>query len=74
MVIQQKTSQPVQFEIMKQTRNSLEAFILKHSLVYNDYLFESLIKKGQHIFTRQYLKIVKKWVSMIGLEECYYGH
>ncbi|MCP4271641.1 MAG: tyrosine-type recombinase/integrase [Gammaproteobacteria bacterium] len=23
--------------------------------------------------TRQYLKIVKKWVSMIGLEECYYG-
>ncbi len=73
MVIQQKTSQPVQFEITKQTRNSLEALIQKHSLSSNDYLFRSRVRKGFHISTRQYLKIIKKWVSMIGLEECYYG-
>ncbi len=73
MVIQQKTSQPVQFEIMKQTRDSLEVLIQKYSLTSNDYLFGSRVKKGQHISTRQYLKIVKQWVSMIGLEECYYG-
>jgi len=73
MVIQQKTSQPVQFEITKQTRDSLQALIQKYSLTSNDYLFRSRVRKGLHISTRQYLKIVKKWVSMIGLEECYYG-
>ncbi len=73
MVIQQKTSQPVQFEITKQTRSSLQALIHKYSLTSNDYLFGSRVRKGLHITTRQYLKIVKKWVSIIGLEECYYG-
>jgi integrase len=58
---------------MKQTRDSLGALIQKYSLTSNDYIFKSRVKKGQHISTRQYLKIVKKWVSMIGLEECYYG-
>lgn len=73
MILQQKTSQPVQFKITKQTRDSLEALIHKYSLVSNDYLFGSRVRKGFHISTRQYQKIVKKWVSMIGLEECYYG-
>jgi integrase len=73
MIIQQKTSQPVQFEITKQTRDSLEALIHKYSLVSNDYLFGSRVRKGFHFSTRQYQKIVKMWVSMIGLEECYYG-
>lgn len=37
MVIQQKTSQPVQFEITKQTRDSLQALIQKYSLTSNDW-------------------------------------
>ena len=39
MIIQQKTSQPVQFEITKLTRDSLAVLIHKYSLTSNDYLF-----------------------------------
>ena len=73
MIIQQKTSLPVQFEITKLTRDSLADYIKLRKLRYDDYLFESRNKKGFHITTRQYARIVKKWVSMIGLDECYFG-
>lgn len=73
MIIQQKTSLPVQLEITKSTRDALACHINLLNLRYNDYLFESRSKKGFHITTRQYSRIVKKWVSMIGLDECYFA-
>ena len=73
MIIQQKTALPVQFELTKPTRDVLTCHINDLNLRYDDYLFESRSKKGFHITTRQYSRIVKKWVSMIGLDECYFG-
>ena len=73
MVMQQKTKQPVQFEITKQTREALSEWIKSKNLSYDDYLFKSRIKKSEHISTRQYARIVNSWVAQIGLNPHEYG-
>ena len=73
MVMQQKTKQPVQFEITKQTREALSDWIKSKNLSYDDYLFKSRITKSDHISTRQYARIVNSWVSEIGLNPHEYG-
>jgi integrase len=72
-VIQQKTHQPVQFEITHKTRASVYNLILKKGLSGEDYLFQSRVKQSEHLSTRQYSRIVKYWVGMIGLEPSVYG-
>jgi integrase len=73
MIIQKKTKIPVQFEITKQTRRSVESWIKKAHLGFNDYLFKSRLRDSPHISKRQYARIVKSWVSQIGLDPGYYG-
>lgn len=73
MVMQQKTSLPVQFEITDQTRESLKNWIAHRNLKQEDYLFPSRSKKGGHISTRQYARTLKKWVADIGLSPNNYG-
>jgi len=73
MLIQQKTGSPVQFEITKKTRDALQKWISFKSLRSSDYLFESRIKDNSHLSTRQYARIVKKWVASIGLDVTAYG-
>ena len=73
MIVQKKTRQPVKFEITEQTRNSLEDWIIHKNLSHNDYLFPSRIKASPHLSTRQYSRIVKKWVISIGLDPTEYA-
>ena len=73
IVMQQKTSQPVQFEIMEQTRESISNWIEFARLGYSDYLFKSRFKSSLHISTRQYARIVESWVVQIGLDPASYG-
>ncbi len=73
MVLQQKTSQPVQFKITKQTRDSILAWVEKKRLGHEDYLFPSRSRQGDHLSTRQYARIVKTWISSIGLDPSDYG-
>ena len=73
MVLQRKTGRPVQFEITEQTRDNLRQWIDESSLSASDYLFPSRVKCGQHITTRQYARLVSKWVSVIGLLPYAYG-
>lgn len=73
MVIQRKTKTPVQFEITKQTRQSVEVWIRSASLNYNDHLFKSRLKHSVHLSKRQYSRIVKSWVLQIGLDPIMYG-
>ena len=63
MVMQQKTQQPVQFEIMEQTRVAIGNWITYAKLNNGDYLFKSRYKNSSHISTRQYARIVGSWVS-----------
>ena len=73
IITQQKTRHPVQFEITDQSRESLSNWIEAKSLKYGDYLFSSRIHASPHITTRQYGRIVRSWVTQIGLEPSGYG-
>lgn len=71
--MQQKTQRPVQFEITEQTRESLEAWIDVRSLQAADFLFPSRLHASPHLSTRQYARIVHRWVASIGLDDTAYG-
>jgi integrase len=73
IVMQQKTKRPVQFEITEQTREAVTAWIAKANLNLEQYLFPSRLSKSPHITTRQYARIVHRWVESIGLDPADYG-
>ncbi len=73
MVMQQKTHQPVQFEITEQTRDALSCWINEKQLQPDDYLFKSRFVDSPHISTRQYARIVDSWITKIGLDSASYG-
>jgi integrase len=73
IVVQKKTSRPVQFEITEPTRSALAAWIKLSSLRSDDYLFPSRIRASPHLSTRQYARIVDSWVEEIGLDPAAYG-
>ena len=73
MVMQQKTQQPVQFEITQQTREAVANWIDHEGLNSCDYLFKSRIHDSPHLSTRQYARIVSSWVFQIGLDPAAYG-
>ncbi len=72
-IIQQKTKQPVQFEITLQSRQAISDWITFADLRDRDYLFPSRQGKSPHLSTRQYARIVERWVGMIGLDPAHYG-
>jgi integrase len=72
-VVQQKTNRPVQFEITDQARQAVEQWIVKADLNPSGYLFPSRIKGSPHVSTRQYARIVQRWVASIGSDPAIYG-
>ena len=73
MILQKKTSQPVQFEITEGTIESITEWMAKGELSGGDYLFPSRIASSSHLSTRQYARIVERWVTDIGLDPGLYG-
>jgi integrase len=73
MVLQQKTSQPVQFEITEHTRQAVLNWIELKQLKSDDFLFPSRVNPSEHLSTRQYARIVKHWAELIGLSPNDYG-
>lgn len=73
VIVQQKTGRPVQFEVTEQTRRSIAAWVEGKRLGLDDWLFPSRIKAGCHLTTRQYARLVDKWVALVGLDPAAYG-
>lgn len=73
IVTQRKTKHPVQFEITPQTREALSAWLGSRPLTPDDHLFPGRRGASSHLSTRQYARMVKRWVSSIGLDEVSYG-
>jgi integrase len=73
MVMQQKISQPVQFEITPPTREALTDWIKEAKLNSDDYLFPSRVHDSPHLGTRQYARILDSWIEQIGLDPSAYG-
>jgi integrase len=73
IVMQQKTSQPVQFEITSPTREAVTEWIKQADLSNDDYLFPSRVHDSPHLGTRQYARILDSWIEEIGLDPTAYG-
>jgi integrase len=63
MVMQQKTHRPVQFEITATTRETLGKWIEVAGLKSENFLFPSRLHKSPHLGTRQYARILERWVE-----------
>lgn len=57
----------------EQTRRSVAAWIDARKLGPADWLFPSRNKKGAHLSTRHYARLVDRWVTLIGVDPCAYG-
>ena len=73
IVMQQKTSRPVQFEITESTRTALTDWIRLSGLASENFLFPSRVHASPHLSIRQYARIVNSWVEEIGLDPAAYG-
>jgi len=72
-VIQQKTNRPVQFEITEQTRAAVRDWMTSAQLGAGEYLFPSRVHGHAHLSTRQYARIVHRWIERAGLDSAAYG-
>ncbi len=72
-IIQSKTSKPVRFEITEGTRKSLAAWLEDPAMTGSEHLWPGRFHERPHISTRQYARLVRDWVTTIGLEPSSYG-
>jgi len=73
VVMQRKTRRPVQFEITEMSRDALLAWTRAAGLRGSDYIFPSRSGESLHLSTRQYSRIVHRWVREVGLDSSAYG-
>jgi integrase len=72
-IIQKKTGNPVQFEIMDQSRDAIRDWCEFKGLEQYDWLFPSRKDRNHYLSTRQYARLVDDWVQSIGLRCSAYG-
>ena len=71
--IQSKTGRPVQIEVTENTRRSVLEWVASPSMIGCGFLFPSRFRGSPHLSTRQYARLVRDWVSAIGLDPSAYG-
>jgi site-specific recombinase XerC len=72
-MVQSKTCKPVRFEITKTTRQSPERWISDPEMTGLEFLWPSRLHGSPHLSPRQYARIVRGWVTSLGLEPSAYG-
>ncbi|MEI4235142.1 tyrosine-type recombinase/integrase [Roseovarius sp. D22-M7] len=72
-ITQSKTRQSVRFEIAEGTRRSLVAWLDDPMMVGSEHLWPGRFHERRHISMRQYARLVREWVTSIGLEPSSYG-
>jgi integrase len=72
-VRQKKTGRPVRFEVTEQTREVVDDYIRATSKKPGEFLFCGRRGPGQCMTTRQYARLVAKWLKNIGLEPGLFG-
>jgi len=73
VILQRKTGRPVQFEVTEQARRLIAAWLEYKDLAHPDWLFPSRMKRGCPLSTRQYTRLVDKWVCLLGLDPAAFG-
>jgi integrase len=72
-IVQKKTGRPVQFEITEPTRSALRDWLATLGHRPGGFLFRSRFRRSLHLSTRQYARIVNRWVESVGLDAADYG-
>jgi len=72
-VFPRKTGKPVRFEITEGTRASLDKWIGSPAMIGSEFLWPGRFHDRPYISTRQYGRLLKEWVALIGLESSAYG-
>jgi len=72
-VRQKKTGQPVKFELTEQTRQAVDEYLRGVSRKPAEFLFSGRGGPGRCITTRQYARLVSKWIAGIGLDPNRFG-
>ena len=72
-VVQSKTQKPVRFEVSEGTRGSVASWLSDPAMGGSEYLWPGRFHDRLHISTRQYARLVRAWVTSIGLEPSAYG-
>lgn len=72
-IIQSKTKKPVQFELTENTRDTVIAWVRSPEMIGCRFMFPSRFHDRPYISTRQYGRLVRDWVTAIGLEPSGYG-
>ena len=63
----------MRFELSEGTRESLEQWLDDPMMIGHEYLWPGRFHDPDHISTRQYARLVRDWVTSIGLEPSAYG-
>lgn len=72
-IVQSKTIKPVQFEVSENTRETIAGWVERPEMRECRFLFPSRFHASPHISTRQYARLVRDWVTAIGLDPSGYG-
>ena len=72
-VRQRKTGRPVKFELTDQTREAVDDYLRAAGKKPGEFLFTGNGRNGQGMTTRQYARLVSRWVASIGLDAKLFG-
>jgi integrase len=72
-VRQKKTGHPVRFELTEQTREAVDDYTKAAEKKPGEFLFASRRNRERCMTTRQYARLVSKWITSIGLDPSLFG-
>src|SRR4249920_611305 len=72
-VRQRKKGRPVKFEMTDQTREAVDDYLRAAGKKSGEFLFTGNSWSGQGMTTRQYARLVSRWVASIGLDAKLFG-
>jgi integrase len=72
-VRQRKTGRPVKFELTDQTREAVDDYLPAKGKKPGEFLFTGSGRSRQGMTTRQYARLVSRWVASIGLDARLFG-
>ena len=70
---QKKTNRPVKFELSELTRSSIDEHLKYRIYKRSPFLFYGNSEGKRQLSTRQYARLVKLWVEMVGLSPKLFG-
>jgi integrase len=70
---QQKTGQPVRFELTQQSRQAVDEYVRMAHKRPDQFLFNGHRESGRSMSTRQYARLVSEWIASVGLDPSLFG-